>query len=172
MGGKMISKKMIDAINEQINKELYSAYLYLSMSAWFEEQSLEGMASWMHEQAKEEYDHAMRFFKYLTERGAQVILKAIDQPIIEFETPLNAFSMALEHEKFVTKSINELMDLAIKEKDYATKSFLYWFIDEQVEEEDSVGSIVDDLKLVGEKGHGLLMINRELAQRTFSPDED
>ncbi|HHV37390.1 MAG TPA: ferritin [Candidatus Cloacimonetes bacterium] len=168
----MISKKMIEAINEQINKELYSAYIYLSMSAWFEEQSLSGMANWMHEQAKEEYDHAMRFFKFLTERGAQVILKAIEQPETEFKTPLNAFEMALEHEKFITGSINDLMSLAIKENDYATKSFLYWFIDEQVEEEDSVSAIVDDLKLVGDKGHGILMINRELGERTFSPDED
>lgn len=168
----MISKKMVEAINEQINKELYSAYLYLSMSAWFEEQSLGGMANWMHEQAKEEYDHAMRFFKFLVERGAQVILTAIAQPEIEFKSPLNAFQMALEHERFVTASINDLMAIAIEEKDYATKSFLYWFIDEQVEEEDSVSAIVDDLKLVGDKGRGLLMINRELGQRTLAADED
>lgn len=156
---------MIDAINEQINKELYSAYLYLSMRAWFEDQGLSGMAKWMDMQAIEEYEHAMKFFNFLVERGAKVALGAIEQPPAEFESPLNAFTMALDHERFVTKSINELMDLAIAENDHATKSFLYWFVDEQVEEEASVDAIVNDLKLVGDRGHGILMINRELGRR-------
>jgi len=169
----MISKEMIEAINEQINRELYSEYLYISMQAWFADQNLDGMANWMDAQGKEERFHAMKFFNYLIERGAQVRLKAIDAPEVEFESPLNAFKMALEHEKFITKSIDELMDLAIKENDHASRSFLQWYVDEQVEEESSVDRIINRLKIVGENGHGIMMIDRELADRTFSePSEE
>lgn len=164
----MISKKLIKAINEQINKELFSEYLYISMQAWFANQNLDGMAAWMDAQGKEERFHAMKFFNYLIERGGKVELKAIATPTVEFDNPLKAFKMALEHEQFITKSINELMDLAIKENDHATRSFLQWYVDEQVEEEASVDKIVNMLKMVGENGHGIMMIDRELGQRTFS----
>lgn len=163
----MISKKMIAAINEQINKELYSEYLYISMQAWLADQNLDGMATWMDAQGKEERFHAMKFFNYLIERGAKVKLKAIDAPPIDFDNPLKAFNMALDHEKFITKSIDELMDLAIKDKDHATRSFLQWFVDEQVEEEASMDRIVNMLKMVGGDGQGIMMIDRELGQRIF-----
>lgn len=166
----MISKKMAAAINEQINRELFSEYLYISMQAWFADQNLDGMANWMDAQGKEERFHAMKFFNYLLERGAKVKLKAIAEPTIEFDNPLKAFKMALDHERFISKSINDLMDLAIKENDHATRSFLQWYIDEQVEEEASVDRIVNMLKMVGEQGHGIMMIDRELAQRVYTPE--
>jgi ferritin len=166
----MISKKMTEAINEQINRELFSEYLYISMQAWFADQSLDGMANWMDAQGKEERFHAMKFFNYLVERGARVKLKAIDEPTYEFENPIQAFEMALEHEKFISKSINELMDLAIKENDHATRSFLQWYVDEQVEEESSVDRIVNMLKMVGDRGHGIFMIDRELGKRVYTPE--
>ncbi len=166
----MISKKMTEAINEQINRELFSEYLYISMQAWFADQSLDGMANWMDAQGKEERFHAMKFFNYLVERGARVKLKAIAEPTYEFENPMQAFEMALEHEKFISKSINELMDLAIKENDHATRSFLQWYVDEQVEEESSVDRIVNMLKMVGDRGHGIFMIDRELGKRVYTPE--
>lgn len=165
----MISDKMIAAINEQINKEIFSEYMYISMQAWLADQNLDGMANWMDAQAQEEHFHAMKFFNYLIERGAKVQLKAIAAPPVDFKSPLKVFQESLDHEKFVSESINELMDLAIKEKDHATKSFLQWFIDEQVEEEASVDRVVNMLKMVGENGHGIMMIDRELAQRVFDP---
>ncbi|MCB5260018.1 MAG: ferritin [Candidatus Cloacimonetes bacterium] len=168
----MISKKMAAAINEQINRELFSEYLYISMQAWFADQNLDGMANWMDAQGKEERFHAMKFFNYLLERGAKVKLKAIAEPTIEFDNPLKAFKMALDHERFISKSINDLMDLAIKENDHATRSFLQWYIDEQVEEEASVDRIVNMLKMVGEQGHGIMMIDRELAQRVYTPESE
>lgn len=169
----MISKKMVKAINEQINKELFSEYLYISMQAWLAEQNLDGMANWMDAQGKEERFHAMKFFNYLIERGAKVQLAAIEGPEVNFDNPLKAFKMALEHEQLITKSINELMDLAIAENDHASRSFLQWFVDEQVEEEASVDKIVNMLKMVGENGHGIMMIDRDLAQRSFSaPDSE
>lgn len=168
----MISKKMAAAINEQINRELFSEYLYISMQAWFADQNLDGMANWMDAQGKEERFHAMKFFNYLLERGAKVKLKAIADPTIEFDNPLKAFKMALDHERFISKSINDLMDLAIKENDHATRSFLQWYIDEQVEEEASVDRIVNMLKMVGEQGHGIMMIDRELAQRVYTPESE
>ncbi|HRX76242.1 MAG: ferritin [Candidatus Cloacimonetes bacterium] len=167
----MISKKLEKAINEQINKELFSEYLYISMQAWFANQNLDGMANWMDAQGKEERFHAMKFFNYIIERGGKVTLKPIEGPTTEFKTPLKAFQMAFEHEQFITKSINELMDLAIKENDHATRSFLQWYVDEQVEEEASVDKIVNQLKMVGENGHGIMMIDRDLGQRTFSAPE-
>lgn len=164
---------MVKAINEQINKELFSEYLYISMQAWLAEQNLDGMANWMDAQGKEERFHAMKFFNYLIERGAKVQLAAIEGPEVNFDNPLKAFKMALEHEQLITKSINELMDLAIAENDHASRSFLQWFVDEQVEEEASVDKIVNMLKMVGENGHGIMMIDRDLAQRSFSaPDSE
>lgn len=165
----MISKKLEKAINEQINKELYSEYLYISMQAWFANQNLDGMATWMDAQGKEERFHAMKFFNYLIERGGKVALKPIDGPQVDFDNPLKAFTQAYKHEQLVTKSINDLMDLAIKENDHAAKSFLQWFVDEQVEEEASVDKIVAQLKMVGDNGHGIMMIDRELGQRVYTP---
>lgn len=165
----MISKKLEKAINEQINKELYSEYLYISMQAWFANQNLDGMATWMDAQGKEERFHAMKFFNYLIERGGKVALKPIDGPQVDFDNPLKAFTQAYKHEQLVTKSINDLMDLAIKENDHAAKSFMQWFVDEQVEEEASVDKIVAQLKMVGDNGHGIMMIDRELGQRVYTP---
>ena len=165
----MISKKMQDAINEQINRELFSEYLYISMQAWFANQNLDGMANWMDAQGKEERFHAMKFFNYLIERGGKVVLKAIDKPATDFGTPLKAFTEALKHEQFISKSINELMDLAIKEKDHASRSFLQWYVDEQVEEEASVDKVIQKLKMVGDNRQGLFMIDNELGTRVYTP---
>ena len=153
------------AINEQLNKELYSAYLYLAMAAYFESKNLKGFANWMMQQAIEEQGHAMKFYNFIVERGGRVILEAIEKPPTEWASPLDVFEYTYEHEKKVTKSINNLYALAKQENDYATEVFLHWFIDEQVEEEASVDEIVNKLRLVGDKGHALLMIDRELAMR-------
>ena len=165
----MISKALNKAINEQINKELFSEYLYLSMSAWFAKENLEGFANWMYVQAQEERFHAMKFFNYVIERGGEVELYALQKPDKNFKSSVNAFKMALEHEQFISKSINELMDLAIKEKDHAAKSFLQWYVDEQVEEEASADKIWSQLKMIGDNVHALLMLDRELAARSFTP---
>ena len=161
----MLNKKIQDAINEQINKELYSAYLYLAMAAYFDANNLPGFAHWMRAQYSEETQHALKFYHYVTERGGRVFVKAIDEPPAEFGSPLKAFEQTLEHEQFVTGLINKLYELALAEKDYATQSLLKWYIDEQVEEEANASYIVETLKLVGEKGNGLIMLDRQLAQR-------
>lgn len=165
----MISQTLQDAINEQINKELYSEYLYLSMAAYLDAMGLPGMANFMKVQGQEERFHAMKFYNFINERGGRVVLKAIEQPDVEFENVLDVFEKSLEHEQFVTKSINELMDLAIKENDHASKSLLNWFVDEQVEEEDSFDNLVNQLRLINGQGHGLLMMDREMGQRIFTP---
>lgn len=168
----MISQKLQDAVNEQINKELFSEYLYLSMAAYFESINLGGFANFMKVQAEEERFHAMKFFDFMNERGGRVILKKIDEPEVDFDGPTSIFEKTLKHEQFVTKSINELMDLAIKENDHATKSFLNWYVDEQVEEEDTMDGILEKLKMIGEKGNGIFMLDRELASRTFNPQTE
>lgn len=165
----MLSKKMADALNGQINKEMYSAYLYLAMSAYSEHTGLKGFANWFYVQYHEEMEHAMRIYHYLQEQGEQVKLGAIDQPPAEFGTPLEMFEKTLEHERFITKSIHGLVDLATAEKDYATQIFLQWFVTEQVEEESNDNEIIDRLKLVGEGGNGLFMLDRELGARQFRP---
>ena len=161
----MISKDMEKAINQQINREFFSAYLYLSMATYFAEQNLDGMAGFMQMQAKEEVEHGMKMYSYLEEQGARVILEAIEKPDSEFDGPLDIFEKSLKHEQFVTKNINNLVNQAIDEKDHATKSFLDWFVTEQVEEESSMDSIVNKLKIVGDKGHGLLMLDAQLGRR-------
>ncbi|HOW98933.1 MAG TPA: ferritin [Kiritimatiellia bacterium] len=161
----MISGKMTKAINEQINKELYSSYLYLAMSAQAEALGLKGFANWFKVQAAEENEHAMKFFDYLGEQGARVKLAAIDQPPVEFKSPKAMFEETLKHEKTVTASINALADLALAEKDHATGSFLRWFVDEQVEEEANAQEIVDWLKLAGEAGNALLFLDSKLRAR-------
>lgn len=161
----MISRAMQDAINEQIRDELYSAYLYLSMAAYFEATSLPGFASWMRMQSQEEVSHAMKLFDFVNERGGRVTLHAIDQPPLEFESPRAVFEATYEHEQKVTGLIHDLYGLALEEKDYPAQVMLHWFIDEQVEEEDGVSAILDVLERVGDAGQGLLMLDRELGQR-------
>ncbi|MBN1796274.1 MAG: ferritin [Sedimentisphaerales bacterium] len=165
----MISDKMQNAINEQLNAEMYSAYLYLSMSACFESQNLKGFAGWMKVQAQEEMTHAMKLYDYVHERLGRVILKAIDAPPDEWKSPLDAFKAVFAHEQKVTGLINDLMNLAIEEKDHAAKGFLQWFVDEQVEEESSADEIVQKIKMVKDMSGGLYMLDKELGQRTFTP---
>ncbi|MCT4660764.1 MAG: ferritin [Tissierellales bacterium] len=164
----MLKASLEKAINEQITAEMYSAYLYLSMAAYFEEQNLPGFANWMRVQFEEEQFHAMKFFDYVNERGGRVRLGAIEQPQIEWNGPIDVFEETYKHEQHVTSLINNLMDLAIEERDHAMKSFLNWYIDEQVEEEANVTSLLDQLKLIDGKGHGMLMLDRELSQRSFT----
>jgi ferritin len=163
----MISKKMTDALNVQINKELFSAYIYLSMAAYSEYIGLKGFANWFTVQYQEETEHAMRIYKYLQEQGAQVKLQAIEQPQTDYKSPVDMFEKTLTHEQFVTKSINDLVDLAMKENDHATQIFLQWFVTEQIEEEANDHEILDKLKMIGESGGGLYMLDRELAGRKF-----
>jgi len=169
MEEKMINKKLQDQINYQINRELFSEYLYLSMAAYLEDQGLPGMANFMVVQGEEEHFHAMKLYNYLNDRGGRVVLDAIEQPKIEFDSPMAVFEESLEHEKLVTSLINKLMDLAIEVNDHATRSFLNWYVDEQVEEEASFEALIDQMKLIGGKGNGMRMIDRELATRTFTP---
>ncbi len=165
----MISKKVLDAFNNQINAELYSAYLYYSMKAYFEELSLTGFANWMDIQIQEELAHVTKFTNFINERGGRVVPKAIDCPPIEWDSPMTAFEATYVHEQSVSESINNLVDIAIAENDHASKIFLDWFVSEQVEEESSVNSVVQKLKLMKDSPHGLFLIDRELAQRVFTP---
>jgi len=161
----MLSKKIENAINKQINAELWSAYLYLSMSAYFESINLGGFANWMRVQAQEEVGHAMRFYKQVVERRGRVTVSAITAPSINWKSPLNAFEDAFKHEQKVTGMIDNLATMAVAEKDYATANMLQWFIDEQVEEELSTDTIVQKLKMIGTNTGGLYMLNQELSQR-------
>ncbi|MDH4208917.1 MAG: ferritin [Anaerolineae bacterium] len=161
----MLSKTLQDAMNEQIKNELYSAYLYLSMSAYCEAANLPGFAHWMRMQAQEEQAHAMKFYEFIYERGGRVVLQAIDQPPVEFPSPLAVFEQTLEHEQKVTAMIHDLYTLAVEEKDYASQAFLQWFVTEQVEEEASASQILETLKMIGDKGHALIMLDRQLGRR-------
>jgi ferritin len=161
----MIKSSIENAINNQINTEFYSSYLYLSMSAYFEAKSFSGFAKWMVIQAQEEYTHAMKFYTYLIQKGGLVKLSQIDEPKQEWKSLIDVFEDTYEHEQNVTASINAIVDLALLEKDHATVSFLNWFVTEQVEEEATVQKIVDDLKLIGDNNNGLFMMDRELGQR-------
>lgn len=163
----MISKKMTDALNKQINAELYSSYLYLSMSAWASFNGLKGTANWMFIQAREEMTHAWRFYNYINGQGQHAVLSAIAGPDTEFKSLKHVFEETLAHEKKVTAMINNLADLADKEKDHATEVVLQWFISEQVEEEGNAKDILDKLKLAGGDGSGLFMIDNELGARMF-----
>ncbi|MDK2892110.1 ferritin [Methanohalophilus sp.] len=165
----MLSEKITKALNEQINKEMYSAYLYMAMSAHSTYVGLDGFANWFMVQYQEEMTHAMRIYNYLKEQGARIELQAIDQPPVDFGTPLDMFEKTLAHEQFITKSINDLLTLANEEKDYATAIFLQWFVTEQIEEESNDNEIIAKLKLAGEDGNGLFMIDKELGARVFVP---
>lgn len=161
----MIGSKVQGAINEQIKNELYSGYLYLAMAAYLESDGWPGFAHWMREQAGEELSHALKLCDYLNERGGRVELQAIDAPPKEFESPLDIFQKAYAHEQHVTQLIHSLYETAADEKDYATQSMLKWFIDEQVEEEDNVSTIVAQLKRAGDKVNALFMLDRVLGER-------
>lgn len=152
-------------MNEQINEELYSAYLYLSMAAHFEAANLPGFGHWMRIQAQEEQAHAMKFFGFINSRNGRVRLQAIAQPPVEFGSPLSIFQAALEHEQHITGRINALYELAQQEKDHASRSLLQWFVDEQMEEENNAQAIVDTLKMAGEGGMALIMLDHQLGAR-------
>ena len=165
----MLSKKMEEALNGQINKEMYSAYLYMSMSAHSTNIGLSGFANWFMIQYKEEMEHAMKIYDYVNDRGGKVSLKVIDEPLSTFKDAMDMFQKTLKHEQFITKSINELVDLAIKENDHATQIFLQWYVTEQIEEEGNDNDIIAKLKFIGENGNGLLMLDKELLARIFTP---
>lgn len=165
----MLKQRVADAINAQINAEFYSAYLYLSMSAYFQNQGLPGFANWMRVQFEEEQFHALKFYDYVNERGGRVLLTAFETPKHEWSSIVEVFEDVLKHELHVTDLINNLVDISIAEKDHASNSFFKWFVDEQVEEEANVEQILSQLKLIGGKGDGILMLDRELATRVFVP---
>jgi ferritin len=161
----LLSNTLQAALNTQIKHELYSAYLYLSMSAHFESANLPGFAHWMKAQAQEEVGHAMKFYGYIHEQGGVVALQAVEQPPVTFGSPLSIFQASLDHERKVTAAIRNLYELAAKENDYATQFLLQWFINEQVEEEKAVTQIIETLKMVGEQGPALFMVNAQLGAR-------
>ncbi len=164
-----MNREIEKAINEQINFELYSSYLYLSMSSYLRGENLNGFGNWMEIQAKEEHYHAMKLFNFLHDRGRKVVLEAIEKPKNEWSSPLEIFEETLAHEKMVTSRINDLVDLALQLKDHATNSHLQWFINEQVEEEANVLTVLQQVKLAAGSANGLFMIDRELGQRVYIP---
>ncbi len=165
----MLTGKMLEMLNQQINKEIYSAYLYVSMSSYSEHTGLKGFANWFMVQYQEEMEHAMRIYRYVLGQGGKINLMAIEQPPNDFASPLDLFEKTLVHEKTVTGYINALMDLALQSKDHASLIFLQWFVTEQIEEEANPAEIISKLKLVGKDGNGLFMIDKELAARVFTP---
>lgn len=161
----MLNPKIQDAINDQINAELYSSYLYLSMAAYFRSLSLDGMAHWMEIQAQEELGHVMRFFNFVNDRDGRVKLGPVEGPKVEWESPQNAFKDAYDHECKISRRISDLTSLANAESDHTVATFLQWFVNEQIEEEAKAKAIVDKLKLVGDNGVALFMMDAELGQR-------
>jgi len=168
----MLNNKVEKALNDQTNAEMYSAYLYLSMSAYFQSISLMGCANWMRVQAQEEMFHAMKFYDFINERGGGVVLKAIDAPPTEWGSPLATFEAVLEHEQKVTGLINSLVEVAQEEHDHATNIFLQWFVTEQVEEEDNADTIIQKIKLMGDARGGLFMLDSELGQRVYTAADE
>ncbi len=166
----MLSEKMEKALNKHLNEELYSSYLYLSMSAYFESKNLSGFANWMKVQYQEENLHAMKFYAYILQKGGKVKLLKIDEPKTEWNSTIEVYEDTLNHEQKITGLINDLVDLAVQERDHATVTFLNWFVTEQVEEEANVVKILEDLKMIADNRSGLFMLDRELATRTFVPD--
>jgi len=166
----MLKPKVEKAINKQINAELWSSYLYLSMSSYFESINLSGFANWMIMQAQEEVNHAMRLYNHVIERGGRVLLEEIDKVPTEWKSPLHVFEETYKHEQKVTSLIEDLVDVAEQEKDRASLNMLQWFIDEQVEEEASADEILQKLKLIGDQGSGLFMLDNELGQRVYTGD--
>lgn len=168
----MISKAMVDIINKQINNEMYSAYLYMAMSADASSKGLNGFAKWFMVQYHEEMLHAMKFYNYLLDQGAEVHLQTIKEPPKTFASARDMFEKTLEHERFVTKSINEIADLAQKEQDHATYAFIQWYVTEQIEEEKNDTEILQRLKLAGDTGPGLFMLDAALGARTVTVQTD
>jgi len=165
----MITEKLEKAVNYQINRELFSEYYYLSMASYFNSTGLSGFENFFLVQVEEERFHAMKMYRFLNEKGGRVALDAIEAPKTVFNSPIEVFQLAFDHEKLVSSLINDLMDLAISENDHAAKNFLNWFVEEQVEEEASMETILNKLKLINGEGHGLLMMDGELGQRVFTP---
>lgn len=165
----MLSPKMQKAYNEQIRNELNSAYIYMGMAAYFEAQSLPGFANWMRVQTEEERFHASKFFDFVYERDGEVELFPLDQPSVEYESPLAAFEAAYAHEQYISGTIHNLYALSMEEKDFASQPLLNWFIEEQVEEEASAKEIIDQLKLIQNSKMGLYMLDKQMATRTFTP---
>jgi ferritin len=165
----MINETIQKELNNQLNAEMYSSYLYLSMSAYFQSTDLAGFANWMRIQAQEELAHAMKFYDYIHERGARVTLTEIKGPQTEWESSRAAFEHVYQHEQKVTGLINDLVNLSVEEKDHATNNFLQWFVTEQVEEEASASGILQKVRMVGNDGSGLFMLDKELALRVFTP---
>ena len=165
----MLSKKLESELNKQLNAELYSAYLYLSMAAYYESTNLKGFANWMNVQAQEEQVHGMKIYDYINGRGGRVQLAAIEAPPVEWSSVVDVFDNVYSHEQKVTGLINNLVNIATEEKDHATVNFLQWFVAEQVEEEASASEVLEQLKFIDGKGSGIFMLDRELKQRVFSP---
>jgi ferritin len=165
----MLSKTMQDALNKQLNMELYSAYVYASLSAYFEHENLNGFAHWMGMQVQEEAMHAKKFYDYINDAGGRVVLDGIDKPPAEFESVVSVFDDVLKHERKVTKAIYKLVDLANKESDHGTHTFLQWFVSEQIEEEKVADNILQRLKMVAKSPEGLFMMDQELGSRTPAP---
>ena len=165
----MFSKKLLDAMNEQMKNEFASAYLYLAMAGYFQSEDLPGIANWMRVQALEELTHGEKFFHFICDANGRTDVRAIDAPQNSYKSPLDCFKAGLKHENFVTASINNLVDLARKDNNHAAEIFLQWFVTEQVEEEANFGLIVKKLERIGDDGNGLLRLDEELAQRVFVP---
>ncbi len=165
----MLSDKMIKAINGQINREMYSSYLYLGMASYAVSEGLSGIANWFNIQVQEELSHAHKMYDYVNQQGGRVVLLDIEQPPQEFSSIKELFEKTLEHEKIVTGLINQLVDFAKAEKDHATEIFLQWFVTEQIEEEANATDILQKMKLMGKDGNGLFMIDSELGKRVFTP---
>lgn len=165
----MLSQKLQDAMNEQMKNEFFSGYLYKAMAAYFEAEELKGFANWMRVQALEELTHGDRFFTFICDVGGTAELRAIDAPKADFDSPQAVFEYGLQHERFVTSRINELMDLARAESDHAAQIMLQWFVTEQVEEESNFSNWMKKLKMVEGDGRGVLLLDQEAAQRVFTP---
>lgn len=168
----MISQRMQDALNGQINKELFSAYLYLSMAAYCETINFEGMANWMKVQSQEEMTHAMKIYNFINERGGRVILTHLDPPQVDWESPVQVFDHVLNHERYITSCIYDLVNIAMDERDHTTNIFLNWFVTEQAEEEDTSSKILEKFKMLKNSPDGMFLLDRELGTRTFQPAAD
>jgi ferritin len=168
----MLSQSLQNALNDQINKEFFSEYQYLAMSSYFDSIDLNGFANYFNIQAQEEHFHAMKMFNFVHNMGGRVSLKALGAPKNEFSSIIEAFEDTLNHERYISKSINDLINIGIGENNHAVVSFLKWYVDEQVEEESSVSNILGRLKLINGEGHGLLMLDNEFAQRRFTPETE
>jgi ferritin len=164
----MLNKKVENLLNQQVNAEMYSGYLYLSMNSYFESKNLSGFANWMKVQAQEELSHAMKIYDYIIERGGTVTLTAIEAPKTQWQSITEVFEDTYAHEQKVTGLINDLVDSASEEKDHASVNFLQWFVDEQVEEEANASKLLEELKMIGEGGTALFMMDRELRQRVYT----